>query len=103
MDQNRRLELQAMLEELLGSSNVYFQPPATVKMKYPCIVYEHNPTRKLRADNGTHVLFHPYLVTVIYRDPDSDLPDKLAVLPYCEHNRHFTSDNLYHDVFVLYY
>lgn len=34
-----RLDLQTFLEELLESKNVYFQPPESVKMKYPAIVY----------------------------------------------------------------
>ena len=29
-----RLKLQTMLEEILGSRNVYFNPPESVKMKY---------------------------------------------------------------------
>ena len=34
-----RLDLQALLEDLLGSRNVYYQPPESVKMNYPAIVY----------------------------------------------------------------
>ena len=35
-----RYELHEFLCEILGSRNVYFQPPESVKMKYPAIVYE---------------------------------------------------------------
>ena len=35
-----RLDLQKLLVELLGSDNVYFQPPPSVQMNYPAIVYK---------------------------------------------------------------
>ena len=38
--ETRRLELDADLRALLGSTNVYFQPPETKKLKYPCFIYE---------------------------------------------------------------
>ena len=37
---DRRNDLQKLLVEVLGSKNVYFQPPESVKMKYPAIVYQ---------------------------------------------------------------
>jgi hypothetical protein len=44
-----------------------------------------------------------YQVTVIDRDPDSLIPDKVAALPMCLHNRFFVANNLNHDVFNLYF
>ena len=35
-----RLELHALLVELLGSTNVYYEPPETLKMSYPAIRYQ---------------------------------------------------------------
>lgn len=99
----QRIDLQMMLESILGSKFVYFQPPETIKLKYPCIIYSRSRFRKLPADNMTYAAFKMYQVTVIYRDPDSDLPEKILSLPYCSHDRHYTADNLYHDVFTLYY
>lgn len=99
----RRVELQTKFEELLGSSNVYFQPPESIKLTYPCIIYTRGRYRPMRADNGAYVMRRPYSVTAIYRDPDSDLPERIASLPYCSHERHYTADNLYHDAFTLYF
>ena len=48
-------------------------------------------------------LLDRYQVTAIYKNPDSDLPHRLAMLPMCTHDRHFTADNLNHDIFNLYY
>lgn len=98
-----RLELQALLVSLLGSSNVYFQPPPSVFMNYPCIVYNRDDINTDFADNKPYKNKKRYQVTVIDKDPDSDIPDKVAALPLCSYNRHFTADNLNHDVFNLFF
>lgn len=97
-----RIELQEKLEELLGSENVYFQPPETLKMKYPCIVYKRNGGDSDYADDYPYSYRFRYSVTVIDRNPDSLIPGKIASLPMCRIDRHFTADNLNHDVFILY-
>lgn len=98
-----RIELDAIFRELLGSTNSYFEPPSTVKMKYPCIVYERSKMDPVHANDSVYLLHKRYTVTVIYYDPDSLLPDMVAMLPMCEHDRHFVNDNLQHDVFTLYF
>ena len=99
-----RTNLQKELESLLGSANVYFQPPSSYRLKYPCIVYERSPSRTLNSDNRIYKIFHHYTVKIIYTNPDSDLPDRmLESFQYCSHDRHFVADNLYHEVFDLYY
>ena len=99
----QRRELQAALEGLLGSREVYFQPPATIQMSYPAIVYSRAAILADHADNNPYYLRKRYSVTVIDRNPDSVLPDKLAEWPMCRHDRHFKVDNLNHDVFTLYF
>jgi hypothetical protein len=98
-----RLQLQHLFEMLLGSRNVYFQPPANVQMQYPCIVYELDTVESLFADNKPYRHTKRYQVTVIDSDPDSGLPDKIAELPLCSFQRHYTADNLNHDVFNLFF
>ena len=44
-----------------------------------------------------------YEIIVIDYDPDNEYVSKILALPYCEHDRHYASDNLHHDVFTLYY
>lgn len=99
----RRIDLHDTLLSLLGTSAVYYQPPESIKMMYPCIVYERSPGDTQFADNGAYIHKRRYSITAIYEDPDSDLPDKIANLPMCIHDRHFTSNNLNHDVFNMYY
>jgi hypothetical protein len=101
---DRRLQLQALLEELIGSSNVYFQPPETVKLLYPCIVYRRSVVGKTEYANDKP--YHnqvAYDIIVIDKNPDSALLEKVASLPMCRYDRHFTKDNLNHDTYKLYY
>lgn len=99
----QRLELQQLLEDVLGSDQVYFQPPANVQMKYPCIVYKRTFALTNFAGNLPYRYEKRYQVTVIDRDPDSAIPDKVAALPRCLFDRFFTADNLNHDVFNVYF
>lgn len=98
-----RLELHEKLCEILGSRNVYYQPPASVRMHYPAIVYERENIQITHADNFPYLHDYAYKITVIDEDPDSELIEKIALLDNCRFSRHFTSDNLNHDVFTLYY
>lgn len=98
-----REELQTELEALLGSKNVYYQPPPSILMNYPAIVYRRDDIRNLHADNLPYRQGHLYDVTVIDEDPDSEIVIKVSKLPRCRFDRHFTADELNHDVFTLYY
>lgn len=98
-----RLELQKIFENILGSRNVYFQPPETVKLKYPCIIYTRSNIDINHADNIPYSKNKIYTVIVIDKNPDSTIPDKIADLESCSFERHYTSDNLNHDVFRLYF
>lgn len=98
-----RSELQALLEELLETRNVYFQPPASITLEYPCIVYRRNSLSTMHADNAPYKNKKGYQVTIVDPNPDSDIPDKVAALPLCSYNRFYTADNLNHDVYNLFF
>lgn len=98
-----RVELQQILEDILGSGNVYFQPPASVKMAYPAIVYELSDIENEHADNVPYVQRTRYSITVIDKDPDSRIPFAISKLPACSFDRAYKSDNLNHYVLNLYY
>ena len=100
---NRRLELHELLCGLLGSRHVYFQPPESVKMRYPAIVYNLDYIENKHADDGVYLSNRRYQVIAIDAKPDSELIEKIASLPTCQFNRHYEQDNLNHDVFTLYY
>jgi hypothetical protein len=99
----QRLELQDLLVNVLGSSNVYFQPPPTVKMQYPCIVYHRDSADTIFADNKPYKYDKRYQIIVIDPNPDSDIPDKIAALPMCVYDRFYAAENLNHDVYNLFF
>ena len=99
-----RLKLHEELFGILGTRNVYFQPPETIKMKYPCIVYEKESISTVFADNKPYKNRVRYSVTVIDKDSESEIAEKiLAHFPLCTYSRHYTADNLSHDSLILYY
>ncbi|MET0787482.1 MAG: hypothetical protein ABWY25_12350 [Paenisporosarcina sp.] len=98
-----RLELQAVLTNILETNNVYFQPPPSVQMVYPCIVYRRDFELTNFADDRPYQTRRRYQVTVIDRDPDSVIPAKIAELPLCVYDRFYTADNLNHDVYKLFF
>ena len=98
-----RLGLQRLLEHILGSRNVYFQPPPSVQLRYPAIVYKRLSIDNLPADDRVYKQDTAYEVVVIEYDPDSRIVYDISKLPKCRHTRHFVEDNLYHDAFKIYY
>jgi hypothetical protein len=99
----RREEFQTLLEGLLGTDKVYFQPPTNVTMVYPAIVYNRDYRAVQFADNTPYFGMTRYQVTVIDRDPDSLVPDKVAMLPMTTMVRHFVADGLNHDIYDVYF
>lgn len=99
----RRLMLHKTLVNVLGSDNVYFQPPESVKIKYPCILYERDYIDTAFADNQPYMKTKRYSVVYITKNPDSCVVDKLSDLPMCSYERGYKSDNLNHDVFTIYF
>lgn len=101
---DKRLELQAKLESILGSARVYYRPPENIKLSYPCIIYNLRTGDTLFANNNPYRFTRCYDLTYIRKDADSDLTDTIAKsFPYIRFDRSFTVENLYHDNFVLYY
>ena len=96
-----RLSLQNTLESILGSRNVYFQPPSN--MTYPAIVYSKTEISTKHADDGVYNKKNGYTVTLIDKNPDNVIVDKLLDIANCKFDRSFIYDNLNHYVFILYY
>lgn len=99
----KRLQLQTLLETLLGSSNVYFQPPESIKMAYPCIIYSRDNSSTYFADNNPYKNQIRYQVIVVDKNPDSLILSKIDSIPLCKFQRHYVKDNLNHDIYNLYY
>lgn len=99
-----RVELHEELCEILGSRYVYFQPPKSIQMKYPCIVYSKAGVDKQNANDKAYVAINEYDGVVIDYDPDSTIADDiLSHFPMCSVSGSYIADNLNHRPFKLYY
>lgn len=96
-----RLDLQALL--LTMCPNVYFDPPESIKMVYPCIIYNRYRIKIEHADNAPYKHDTRYQVTVVDRNPDSDIVDKVKQIPKIFYDRFYSVDDLTHDVFTLFF
>ena len=100
----RRLQLQSELELVLGSEEVNYQPPESIKLKYPCINFSKNAGDILRANDQIYRSLTGYTLIVISRDPDNTIAEDIVKhFKYCRFIRRFVIDNLYHDLLELYY
>lgn len=98
-----RIEFSEMLKANIHCNNFYFQPPETTKLKYPCIIYRLENYQFQHGDNIKYVGHKRYNVTYVDKDPDSNVPDEILKLPMSSFNTFYTSENLNHWSFSIYY
>lgn len=103
-----RIDLHNRLIDILGTkgqevSRVYFQPPATIKMEYPCIIYKRNKRKDFFSNNHVYLGMKQYSITVVDKNPDSQIPEKVSEMQYCAFSTHFAADGLNHDIYTLYF
>lgn len=104
-----RLELHEILSKIVnktesdGDTHVYYKPPSNLLMKYPAIRYRLSGINNVYASNIVYGQSRFYELTVIDRDPDSEIVTKVSQLPMCTFDRSYVSDNLNHTVFTLYF
>jgi len=105
-----RLQLHDILVKLMtevdpkyATEHVYFQPPSNIRMKYPCIVYQRNSGNISHADDIPYTVNRRYQITVIDKNPDSVILDKVEQISGISFDRHYVSDNLNHDSYNLYF
>lgn len=99
-----RLELHEELCTVLGSRNVYFNPPESVRMQYDAIRYNLGGKDIKRANNRLYRVTNQYDGVVITRNPDTTIPDAiLSHFEMCSFGRPYVADNLNHYPFTLYY
>ena len=98
-----RLTLHEELVQILGSRYVYFQPPESIKMTYPCIIYERYDINNIHADDDIYLDPRQYRITVVDPNPDSEIVERMAKFRSARFVRHMVVDNLNHDTFTIYY
>lgn len=101
---DNRLLLHEELKELLGENSIYFQPPASVKINYPCVIYNIGNGEARYADNKVYNFTHRYDVTFIYKKPTTSIIEEvLSKFQMCSLSKVYVSDNLNHYAFTIYY
>lgn len=96
-------EVGDLLEGVLGNSNVYFQPPTNIKLKYPCMVYKFVTPKVDRAGNMPYIVTGHWEVHHMYKDPDNSLVEKmLFASPFVAHDNNIVSEGVYNDYYTIY-
>ena len=98
-----RVELHTLLKNTLGSTNIYFDPPESFKLKFPCIVYSLDNNYLIKADNKNYIGMKRYTMIYITQNADDSMTDVLEDLDYCSLNRTYSSDNFYHYAYTIYF
>lgn len=104
MEQRWQILREILMEET-GISYCYYDPPATIRMYYPCIIFHLSDQDSKYADNMAYLRNLRWDVTVV--DPVSTNGEiyvgELTSLPHCRFGRHYVADNLHHYTFSIYY
>ena len=98
-----RLDMQDLLENVLGSTNVYFQEPPNTGMTYPCMVYKFVKIENNNADNKPYIMTGRWEVHHMYKSVQNDLKEKmLFAAPYVTFDRRIVTGGVYNDYYVIY-
>ena len=100
---DRRLELSEVLNAIPGVKKAYFQPPSGEKLVYPCIVYSLKRVDMKSANDRPYKNRDGYDITIIDRNPDSQIRRVIESMPLVNFDRTFKNDGLNHWSYTLYY
>lgn len=103
-----RLDLDTKLREIIGNNGkVYFQPPESIKIDYPCFIYSLSDIKQKQADNLNYLNSKEYTVNYISRDCDDKMLDNLLEDRSTEYLfvfvKRYAKNGLYYNVFKIYY
>ena len=100
-----RLELSDLLSSIMydcgEEPHLYFQPPESVKLEYPCIVYHLRTMTAKYADDKPYTINIGYDITYITRSPASQVPTRLVKEPMFGFDRYYPADNLHHYSYTM--
>lgn len=94
-----------ILSNVIGDEDlVHFQPSESIKLTFPCILFKFEGFKDFFANDGRHMLREKYSVTHVYQNPEADLKEEiLSAFLFASFDRQYIADNLYHDVYTIYY
>ena len=91
-----REKLSELMEECGEEPRLYFQPPESVHLEYPCIIYHLKRLDKRNANNHPYFKTISFDITYITRDPTSTVPMRFEDEPLFMFDRYYTAENLHH-------
>lgn len=97
----KRSELGMIFKKILGSNNVYFSPPSSIKLEYPCIIYSLKDVNTRSADNQNYIQNRTYDVQLIDKNPDTNFIDDILEIPRSRFNNAYSANNLMHYNFTI--
>ncbi len=100
--EQKRIKFHNKLVVILGTNYVYYQPPASTKLTYPCICYTLKKMDSKYSGNQMYTYDRAYEVVLIHTKPYNDIKDALLTMAKCRFDRTYISDNLYHYVYLIY-
>lgn len=100
---DRRLQLQEVLEALLGSKAVYFQPPANYAMEYPCFRYERDDVVQEHANNRPYTSTDRYSVTFMSKSASDQTWRAVLALPMASFDRSYPADGIHHTIISIHF
>ena len=99
-------DLRDQLYLIHDTENVYYDPPESIRMDFPCFRFELNNLDVKHADNKAYSKKPRWAVTYITRDIEEIeqvAEEMLEHFKYCNFDTSFRADNLEHAVFNLYF
>lgn len=101
-EETKPVSLLKKLAEIIGSEEVYYNPPSNIKMKYPACIVKLQSADSRYADSDPYLTAFRYQITLIQRVPDSAFIREITRIKRCKFIRSYNSDNLRHDVYEWY-
>lgn len=98
-----RLLLHEELVSILQSRNVYYQPPESIKIVYPAIIYSRSDIDNTFADNVVYKQSNSYKVIVVDHNPDSPIVERMSKFKSTKYVSGYKANGINHDVFSVVY
>lgn len=95
-------DLQTALRNL--APKAWFKRPPDNKMTYPCFIYRQSKPQIERANNKAYIHIPCWNVIYISHTPsETIIPQMLETFEWCDFDREYEADGLYHYSFTIYY
>lgn len=97
-----RKDFHKKLEQAFGCK-CYFQPPETLKLTYPCVVYAFERFDTRRANNLNYIINERYKISFLHKDADNGtVKQVMRKFEKIAHVQHYITNGVYNDVYFIY-